>query len=167
MKYRKSNSLYFIARYIILLFSLNVFLLPSCVQKKNSDSNSVERENSTIDSEVEFNWTGTYSIQDGEIIYTLKLHKRSVDGSYELQWYDNSAKSELYKSSIYDAKPLNNSILIRYLNNFQMDASALGYKSGDTLFVLSRTTHSTDSTIWKKFQPTDKAAQFIKISDTY
>jgi hypothetical protein len=113
-----------------------------------------------------YDWTGTYELKDGENLFVLKLHKRSVDGSYEMQFFNSNQNTELYKSSIYDANDADSSICIRFLNNFQMDASPLGYKSGDTLFVL-RHYEENDSTFWKLFSPSSSEMQFKKTSNTY
>ena len=113
-----------------------------------------------------YNWTGTYELKDKDISYTLKLHKRSVDGSYEMQFYNNTKNTDLYKSSIYDAKDDSASIYIKFLNNFQMDSTPLGFKSGDTLFILHHT-NEKDNSIFKAFQPSDKNLNWKKISSTY
>ena len=47
-----------------------------------------------------------------------------------------------------------------------MDASPLGYKSGDTLFVL-RHYEENDITYWKLFSPSSSEMQFKKTSNTY
>lgn len=113
-----------------------------------------------------YNWTGTYELKDKDISYILKLHKRSVDGSYEMQFYNNTKNTDLYKSSIYDAKDDSASIYIKFLNNFQMDATPLGFKSGDTLFILQHL-HEKDSSIFKVFNPSDINLSWKKISSTY
>jgi hypothetical protein len=42
-----------------------------------------------------YDWTGTYELKDGENLFVLKLHKRSVDGSYEMQFF-NSTKTRSF-----------------------------------------------------------------------
>lgn len=113
-----------------------------------------------------YDFTGTYELKDKDILYTLKLHKRSVDGSYEMQFYNNTKNADLYKSSIYDAKDDSVNIYIKFLNNFQMDASSLGFKSGDTLFVLQHLAEK-DNTIFKAFKPKDKNTSWNKTNSTY
>jgi len=145
---------------------LMMLLLAACQAETGKSSANTNSESATNKSDTDYDWTGTYMLDDGPVTYTLKLHKRSVDGSYEMQWYDNTDKSDLYKSSIYDAKVHEGTITIRYLNNFQTDAAPLGFKSGDTLFVLCRT-NSADSTAWKSFQPANPQHQLQKTSSTY
>jgi hypothetical protein len=113
-----------------------------------------------------YDWTGTYQLKDSIVSYILKLHKRSVDGSYEMQFYSDDKNSDLYKSSIYDAKDDTFKIYIKYLNNFHMDASPLGFKSGDTLFILQHINSKANLTIFKSFKP-KRHEMFEKINEGY
>lgn len=113
-----------------------------------------------------YDWTGTYQLKDSTVLYTLKLHKRSVDGSYEMQFYPDDKNSDLYKSSIYDAKDDAFNIYIRYLNNFHMDATPLGFKSGDTLFELHHINSKVNLTIFKSFKP-KRHSMFEKTNGGY
>ncbi len=114
-----------------------------------------------------YDWTGTYELKDDNILYTLKLHKRSVDGNYEMQFLSNDKNIDLYKSSIYVAKDDSANIYIKFLNNFQLDAKPLGFNSGDTLFAFHLNTDKTSNTIFQSLKPKTKETQFTKISDTY
>jgi hypothetical protein len=149
-------------RLLVILF---FFVFISCKNKTNSNASSehegFDKTNSNYD------WTGTYELKDHDLLYTLKLHKRSVDGSYEMQFYNNSKQAVLYKSSVYDAKDKANSISIRFLNNFNMDVSSLGFKSGDTLFILQHLGDNSDSAIFKSFTPGTKNSSWNKVSSGY
>ncbi len=114
-----------------------------------------------------YNWTGTYELKDDTVLYILKLHKRSVDGNYEMQFFSNDKNIDLYKSSIYDAKDDSANICIKFLNNFQFDAKPLGFNSGDTLFVFHLNLDKTTSTNFNAFKPKTKQTQFVKVSDAY
>lgn len=61
-----------------------------------------------------YDWTGTYELKDGENLFVLKLHKRSVDGSYEMQFFNTHQNTDLYKSSIYDA----NDVTLPFVSDF-------------------------------------------------
>jgi hypothetical protein len=137
----------------------------SCKNKINTNTATDIEANDNTNSN--YDWTGTYELKDNDLLYTLKLHKRSVDGSYEMQFYNNSNQAVLYKSSVYDAKDKANSISIRFLNNFNMDVSSLGFKSGDTLFILQHLNDKTDSAIFKSFIPETKNSSWNKVSSGY
>jgi len=142
------------------------FILISCKSKSSAVISSNDKGYDKNLSNNNYDWTGTYKFEDNSILYTLKLHKRSVDASYEMQFYDNGNKSEIYKSSIYDAKDDSNSISIQFLSNYNMDASTLGFKSGDTLFKLMHN-NGKASSVFKVFQPSVKSVEWKKISSNY
>lgn len=153
--------------YRSILIVVAFFVVLSCNTTTESNASSTDSEGYDKGNlNKNYDWTGTYELKDATDLYTLKLHKRSVDGSYEMQFYNNGKEADVYKSSIYDAKDDNTSICIRYLNNFQMDASSLGFKSGDTLFSL-HWNQDSDTTFFKAFQPVNKGLKWIKISNRY
>jgi hypothetical protein len=112
-----------------------------------------------------YDWTGTYELKDGENLFVLKLHKRSVDGSYEMQFFNSNQNTELYKSSIYDANDADSSICIRFLNNFQMDASPLDIKAV-TLYLCFVITKKMIAHFGNYFHLLPEM-QFKKTSNTY
>lgn len=170
MKYRKINS--FILKFRICFFVLSLSgIFYSC--KSNNNISEAQQAAKTDDEGYDknltnsnYDWTGTYELSDNGVLYTLKLHRRSVDASYEMQFYAQDKNIDLYKSSIYDAKDGPNAIHIKYLNNFQMDASSLGFKSGDTLFTLLREADSMVC-VFNKWKPTELSNKWKKISDNY
>ncbi len=153
---------------LFFLFATICLCLVSC--KNNSTetttSTTVGNDYDVNGLNKNYDFTGTYELKDFDILYTLKLHKRSVDGSYEMQFYNNSKNADIYKSSIYDAKDDSTTIYIRFLNNFQMDATSLGFKSGDTLFVLQHLTEN-DNSVFKAFEPKNRNVSWIKINNQY
>jgi hypothetical protein len=150
-----------------LLFLMPFLFLSACKPKSTDESSAVSNENTPSPVIKKYDWTGTYQLKDKEEEYTLKLHKRTVDGSYEMLFYNNNKLTNLFKSSIYDAKEDSSNISIRFLNNFQMDAKPLGFKSGDTLFILQHREGMPDSSIYKSFHPATKGSNWIKTSDHY
>ena len=150
------------------LLVLAVFLIFfSCKTKSTANNSNTGNDYNINGLNKNYNWTGTYELTDNTILYTLKLHKRSVDGSYEMQFFSNDKNVDLLKSSIYDAKDDSANIYIKYLNNFQMDAKSIGFKSGDTLFILHKNDAKSDSTIFKSFKPSSKNLTFVKTDDLY
>ncbi|MFN8282399.1 MAG: hypothetical protein U0U67_04250 [Chitinophagales bacterium] len=146
---------------IILLVSCNYFT------KNKEEATITNNDYNTNGINPNYDWTGTYELKKDTLLYTLKLHKRSVDGNYEMQLFSNDKYIDLYKSSIYDAKDDSANIYIKYLNNFNMDIRPLGFKSGDTLFILHLNEDKTEKTILRTFLPKDQNLQFNKISRTY
>ena len=166
MKFRNLNKLTSSLKNSWLYIFAAFFILVSCKSKTNTEISSDDKGYDKNLSNNNYDWTGTYELEDNTILYTLKLHKRSVDASYEMQFYDNGNKSEIYKSSIYDAKDDSNSICIKFLNNYNTDASILGFKSGDTLFKLMHK-DGKDSSVFKVFQPSIKSVVWKKTSSNY
>ena len=150
-----------------LLFLMAFLFFSACKPKTTDGSPVVNNENTSSSVLKKYDWTGNYQLKDRDEEYTLKLHKRTVDGSYEMLFYNNSKLTDLFKSSIYDAKEDSSSISIRFLNNFQMDAKPLGFKSGDTLFILQHREGEEDSSIFKSFHPATEGSTWIKTSDHY
>ena len=151
-----------------LFFGAACLFLFACKSKSVNNTSSTDSEGYDKGNlNDNYDWTGTYELKDKDITYTLKLHKRSVDGSYEMQFYNNTKNADLLKSSIYDAKDISNTIIIRFLNNFHMDAKPLGFNSGDTLFILEHLSNEKDSTSWKKLTPATNGLHFTKVNNTY
>ena len=152
-----------------LLFLLVICMLLSCrnLVKNGKETVVIGNDYNVNGLNPNYDWTGTYELKDDTTLYTLKLHKRSVDGNYEMQFFSNDKNIDLYKSSIYDAKDDSANIYIKFLNNFQLDAKPLGFKSGDTLFILHLNDDKTKNSIFKSFHPKTKNIQFTKTSETY
>ena len=152
-----------------LLFLLVICMLLSCknLVKNGKETVVIGNDYNVNGLNPNYDWTGTYELKDDTTLYTLKLHKRSVDGNYEMQFFSNDKNIDLYKSSIYDAKDISNTIIIRFLNNFHMDAKPLGFNSGDTLFILEHLSNEKDSIIWKKLTPGTNGLHCINVNNTY
>lgn len=150
-----------------LLFLAAVLYLTSCQTKSASDSSSTGSGNITTGLKKNYDWTGTYELNDKVLVYSLKLHRRSVDGSYEMLFFSNNELGDIYKSSTYDARDDSMSICVRFLNNFQMDAKPLGFKSGDTLFILQHRADKTDTVIFKSFHPVSKGLTWKKTGNNF
>lgn len=146
-------------------------LLLICLISCKTKSTTTVKTNSDLDElatkKTTFDWTGTYTLADNELLYTLKLHKRSVDGSYEIQFYNNGKYSEIYKTSIYDVKEVDDKISIRFLNNFQMDFNKLNLKSGDTLFILQEINDGVIHCEFRSFHPAQNETKLHKKSADY
>lgn len=155
-------------RYLSFAFIITItsMFVDSCKHKVKQSVVSTGNDYNKNGLNKHFDWTGTYILEDSEAMCTLKLHKRSVDGSYEMQFYDNSRYVDLYKSSVYDAKDDSGHIYIRYLNNFMMDAKPLGFESGDTLFYLQKR-DTGFSSVFKAFKPKNNNSCWKKINSTY
>ena len=152
-------------RIFFLVVTISV-LLVSCKNKTTENKVVAGNDYDVNGLNKNYDFTGTYELKDKEITYTLKLHKRSVDCSYEMQFYNNSKNADLFKSSVFDAKDDSTIIYIKFLNNFQTDATSLGFKSGDTLFILQHL-NEKDNSIFKTFKPTDKNVNWNKTSNNY
>ena len=139
-----------------LLFLLVICMLLSCknLVKNGKETVVIGNDYNVNGLNPNYDWTGTYELKDDTTLYTLKLHKRSVDGNYEMQFFSNDKNIDLYKSSIYDAKDDSANIYIKFLNNFQLDAKPLG-------------DDKTKNSIFKSFHPKTKNIQFSKTSETY
>lgn len=153
---------------VILVLTMISFFTSCKNLSKNENVKSIVGNDYNVNGiNPNYNWTGTYELKDDTVLYTLKLHKRSVDGNYEMQFFSNDKYIDLYKSSIYDAKDDSANIYIKFLNNFQLDAKPLGFNSGDTLFAFHLNTDKTTITNFNAFKPKIKQIQFIKVSDAY
>ena len=71
-----------------LLFLLVICMLLSCknLVKNGKETVVIGNDYNVNGLNPNYDWTGTYELKDDTTLYTLKLHKRSVDGNYEMQF---------------------------------------------------------------------------------
>lgn len=117
-----------------------------------------------------YDWTGTYLFADegAEMAYTLRLHRRSVDGSYEMQYSRSvEAQTNNYAEYMFDAKDADSSITIRFMGSFTAAEKDWPFKKGDTMCVLSLKPGSGIETAWKALQPKSGQGGFRQVSKDY
>lgn len=132
------------------------FFAAACSSK--SEKRPVNRPNKN-----NHDWTGTYEFKDSNNTHTLKLHRRSVDLSYEMTYVNHQITS---KNNIWSVKDLNDSIRIIFINNFVDDPSTVPFQRGDILFSLILQPDSSIQTNWQKIQPPSQGS-FLKISNNF
>lgn len=134
----------------LVWFSGVLMFLMGCTGKQERDIASLRPNYSN------YNWTGDYQFADGDNIHTLKLIRGRVDADYQIAY---STTENDFGGSIWMAKDYDDSIQIRFTNNFTENAANVPYQRGDVLFTLVRdTTNGTIGTRWYLAQPSVEGA---------
>lgn len=147
---------------------LVVLTILACQGKTDSAQTGAAAE--TAVETPNYDWTGTFVCPDegAESSYTLRLHKRSVDGSYEMQYSKSvEAQTNNYAEYMFDAKDADSSITIRFMGSFSAPETEWPFRKGDTMCILSVNADSTVETTWKALRPKNGDAGFRQVSRDY
>ena len=153
---------------IAAILGVGMLALVSCRSNTDQAQNGAEPE--AVTQAPKYDWTGTYVSpgKGAEPVYTLRLHKRSVDGSYEMQYGKSEAgQTNYHPEYMFDAKDTDSSIMIRFMGSFTAPEAEWPFAKGDTMCILSVKADSRIETNWKAWRPVNGDAGFEQVSKDY